>query len=318
MNPLPPLRAMEVFEAVGHCGGITQAARRLGISTGAVSQQMKILEQALGISLMVKAGQRLRLNPSGQRFHARCTAAFEALRLAVDEAHRSRDPHSLSISGLPSLLHKWLGPLIGEWEQHNPTVSVYLDSSLNEDLTLEGVDFRIGYGDSLQEGEHGLELFQDCVVPVCAPPLIAAGGPFASAEPLARLPLIRVDSRPKFDSPPSWESWFATAQVVLAQPLHIPRTFSSTGMAIEAALLGQGVVLAPYSMVGKELGSGRLVIAVLHPSLLPSPYQLRWASEAFHKPQCRSFQRWLVARGRAQQALTQALLASVAAGAVVT
>ncbi|WP_416423921.1 LysR substrate-binding domain-containing protein [Pseudomonas sp. App30] len=299
MTPLPPLRAMEIFEAVGHCGGITQAARRLGISTGAVSQQMKLLEQALGISLTVKVGQRLQLSPNGQRFHARCSAAFETLRLGVDEAHRARDPHSLSISGLPSLLAKWLAPLMPEWEQQHPGVSVYLDSTLNEDLLADGVDFRIGYGDSPQPGEHAAVLFHDCVVPVCAASLC---GSCATPAALVQLPLIRVDSRPKFDSPPSWESWFASAGVAVEQRLRQPRTYSSTSLAIDAALLGQGVVLAPYAMVSGLLASGQLLMPYAHALPLAAAYQLRWSSDAFNKPQCRSFHRWLVAKGKAQQA----------------
>lgn len=58
MSRLPPLRALQIFETVGHCGGISQAAKRLNLSVGAVSQQMKLLDEALGMSLTVKDGQR--------------------------------------------------------------------------------------------------------------------------------------------------------------------------------------------------------------------------------------------------------------------
>jgi LysR family glycine cleavage system transcriptional activator len=309
MSQLPPLRSLEVFEAVGHCGGVSHTARRLGISTGAVSQQMKILEDALGMKLMFKVGQRLQLNPGGQRFHARCTAAFEELRLAVAEAERSRHPDSLYVSGLPSVLSKWLAPIIHEWERESASLSVYLDSTLSEDLSDEGVDFRIGYGENLQGWGHSVELFRDCVVPVCAPDLIAPLARLPAAQELARLPLIMIDARPKFDSPPSWQKWFEAVQVTPAQPLHILRTFSSTSMAIQAAIDGHGVVLAPYSMLASDLRAGRLIVAYHHATVLSSPYQLRWGNDTFHKPQCRSFHRWLVARGKAQQALTDALLA---------
>src|ERR1700712_1003098 len=116
MSTLPPLRSLQVFEAVGHCGSVAQAARHLEISAGAVSQQMKILEDALGLSLMYKDGQRLRMNASGQRFHSRCTLAFEELRLAAAEVGRSKNPDHLYVSALPSVLSKWLAPLTYEWE----------------------------------------------------------------------------------------------------------------------------------------------------------------------------------------------------------
>ena len=103
MNSLPSLRALQVFEAVGRFGGIVEAARRLGISAGAVSQQMKLLEDTLGLSLTHKVGKRIRLTVAGQRYHESCAAAFESLRIAQTEVERSKHASNLRISALPSM-----------------------------------------------------------------------------------------------------------------------------------------------------------------------------------------------------------------------
>ncbi|WP_397449780.1 LysR substrate-binding domain-containing protein [Pseudomonas sp. NA-150] len=306
MSLLPPLRSLQVFEAVGHCGGISQAAKLLGITVGAVSQQMRILEDALGLSLTHKDGQRVRLNSNGQRFHARCSSAFEELRLATAEVQRSKNPHNLYVSALPSLLSKWLAPLTYEWEKQSDTLSLYLDSTLVETLD-DGVDFLISYGESLERGIHTLVLFQDCVVPACSPRLAEAdiNGPAA----LLQLPLITIDSRPKFDVPPSWEEWFTSTGAPIEQPITVLRSYSSSALAIQAAIDEQGVVLAHYSMIERDIAAGRLLIPYCHAIQLSSPYQLRWNPNTLDKPQCRDFHRWLVARGKEQQQRTDQLLA---------
>ena len=309
MSHLPPLRALEIFEAVGLSGGISQAAKRLGISAGAVSQQMKLLEEAVGLSLTVKEGQRLRLNAAGQRFHEGCSQAFERLRAAAAELERSKNANNLYISALPSLLSKWLAPLVAEWQPEYPELSVYLDGTHTEPSQAEanGVDFRLSYGEGIQNDQHTIELFRDCVVPACSPALLAAAVPAEDARKLLEYPLITIDWRPKFDSPPSWEEWFADNAVDVATVSN-SRIYSLSSMAIQAAIEGQGLVLAQYSMISKDLEAGRLIIPLMRAMPMPTSYYLSWNPNHFHKPQCRAFHRWLIARGRDQQQVTNDLL----------
>ncbi|MCO7516048.1 LysR substrate-binding domain-containing protein [Pseudomonas guariconensis] len=307
MSQLPPLRALEVFEAVGLCGGITQAAKRLGISAGAVSQQMKILEQAVGLSLTVKEGQRLRLNAAGQRFHEGCSQAFERLRAAYAGLERSKNTSNLYISALPSLLSKWLAPLVAEWQAAFPQLSIYLDGTHTEpsEAHANGVDFRLSYGAGMHDDQHTLELFRDCVVPACSPALLDAK---VDADRLLALPLITIDWRPKFDSPPSWEEWFATAGIGEVQIANY-RIYSLSSMAIQAAIDGQGIVLAQYSMISRDVDSGKLMLPCLRALPMPASYYLTWNPGSIHHGHCRAFQRWLIERGRDQQEVTQRLLA---------
>lgn len=308
MDNLPSLRALQVFEAVGRFGGIVEAARRLGISAGAVSQQMKLLEDSLGLSLTFKIGKRIRLTAAGQRYHDSCAAAFESLRIAQVEVERSKNSSNLRISALPSLLSEWLAPLIYTWQSDHPELNLFLDGS-HAEPTPDGYefDFRITYGDHVST-DSSVELFRDCVVPVCSPQLLRADAPLRSPADLLAYPLLSIDWLPKFASPPSWRDWLNAQQVDCLQLLNGYRVYSLSSMAIQAAVSGQGVVLAQCSMIADALADGRLIMPFARGLPLPSPYFLVGAKDAFDKAHCRDFHRWLLARGRDQMAINEQLL----------
>lgn len=313
VNALPPLRSLQIFEAIGHSRSLAEAARRLGISSGAISQQLKLLETTLDASLTVKDGRQLRLTAAGQRFHSACTAAFEIMREAQAELERARNDTNLSISALPSVLKAWLAPLIFDWQdRHHPELSIQFKASHSEpDSELEDIDFRITYETTRSRQPNTTELFTDRVVPVCSPALLRANAPLDEPADILRYPLLATDWRPKFASPPSWADWFASCGVearnVLAHPCH--RTFSLSHMTIESALDGQGFALEQCSMVYADVVAGRLLIPFKQALPLPRPYVLKWRPDTFHKQQCRAFHRWLLARGRRQAELNDRLLA---------
>lgn len=308
MTSLPSLRALQVFEAVGRFGGIVEAARRLGISAGAVSQQMKLLEDTLGLSLTHKVGKRIRLTVAGQRYHESCAAAFESLRIAQTEVERSKNASNLRISALPSLLSEWLAPHIYVWQEQHPQLNVFLDGS-HAEPSPEGydIDFRFTYGDYVGS-ENAIELYRDCVVPVLSPQLLRADAPLQSPKDLLAYPLLSIDWLPKFASPPSWRDWFKARQVDCEGLRDGYRVYSLSAMAIQAAQAGQGVVLAQYSMVADALAQGRLIMPFAQGLALPSAYFLVSAKGAFDKEHCRDFHRWMVARGREQMVASQRLL----------
>ncbi|PCE26859.1 LysR family transcriptional regulator [Paraburkholderia acidicola] len=309
MSTLPPLRALQVFEAVGRCGGVAEAAKRLGISAGAVSQQIKLLEDTLGMSLMQKDGKRLRLTTIGRRYHESCAAAFESLRVAHAEIERAKNARNLSVSALPSLLSKWLAPRVMAWQTQHPELSVYLDGTHTEP-SPEGyeIDFRVSYGDRIAEAENAIELFRDTVVPVCSPAWLSDKTLLTAPADLLPHPLIAVDWLPKFTSPPSWRDWFEANGVdcsTLPNPRHV---YSLSSVAIQAAIDGHGFALAQSSMICDDVAAGRLVVPFKLGLPLPWPYFLTWKKSAFDQPQCRSFHRWLLTRAREQQQINDAML----------
>jgi LysR family glycine cleavage system transcriptional activator len=309
MGTLPPLRALQVFETVGHYGSISRAAQHLGISVGAVSQHMKLLENALDATLTVKDGQRIRLNTIGERLHTRCRTAFEELRAATAEVERTKASATLYVSSLPSILAKWLAPLMYEWNKSRSRVDIYWDTNLDDTPEREGVDFRISYGEGGGPLENRAELFRDCIVPACPPAFIKGASTVAKPESLLAYPLISIESKPKFDEPPSWPDWFEDCGCEMDEPVTISLRCSSSSVAVQAAIDGQGIVLAQYSMIACDVRAGKLAVPFHHAMELPSPYFVSWHRNALYKPQCQDFHRWIIARGREQQRAIQELIA---------
>lgn len=308
MDNLPPLRALQVFDTVGRCGGISEAAKRLGVSAGAVSQQMKILEDALGISLTARDGKRIRLTSAGQRYHQSCASAFENLRIAQAEVEQSKNRSNLRVSALPSLMSGWLAPLVFAWQQSQADVDIYLDGSHAEPSSSGyEIDFRITYSDRALDAENSIELFRDCVVPVCSPALLPSDPAQVTPASLMVYPLLSIDWLPKFASPPSWRDWFKANSVECSQLHDSHRVFSLSAVAIQAAIAGQGFVLAQYSMIEQDIEAGRLVMPLSRPLPMPASYFLTWTKSAFDHDHCRQFHRWLVARGREQSERNLAL-----------
>lgn len=311
MHTLPPLRALEIFETLGHSQSLQEAAQRLKITPGAVSQQLKLLEEQLGCSLTYREGKRLRLNAAGSRYHQLCTQAFELLREAQQEMERARNTSVLSISAVPSLLKTWIAPLVFEWqEKHDPHLTLHLKGSHAEpDLEAEHKDFRITYGQTgLRHSTH-TDLYTDLVVPACSPALLEAQGPLSHPRDILHFPLLSSDWQPRFTSPPSWREWMDAAQVSTdTQPLDRFRIFSLSHMAIDAAVAGQGFVLAQCSMIEQELAKGQLILPFSLALPLPWPYVLSWRAGAFENPSVRQFHRWLLSRGRAQTLANEHML----------
>lgn len=297
ISPLPPLRALQVFEAVGHSQNIQDAAQRLGVSAGAVSQQLQILEHHLNSALFFKEGRRLRLTAAGIDFHQRCSQAFELLRDAQMQLQLDNERQTLGISALPSFLNDWLLPHLPTWQRHQtPGVQLFIQGSHTEpDYAYERVDFRFTYAQNVPNSMHWVELFTDAVIPVCHPRWRNTHR-IEQPTDLLQLPLISVDWQPRFSSPPSWQDWFnryARGQQA-ALPPSLQR-FTLSHQALNATRQGLGVMLAQYSYVKKELDQGSLYAPFAKHSLpLDWPYIMTWHPSVFNKSYARSFHRFIL------------------------
>lgn len=307
MDTLPPLRALQVFDTLGRCQGVVETARRLGVSPGAVSQQIKQLEDAVGMRLLAKEGKRLRFTEAGRIYHASCAQAFESLRLARAELERGKLTRSLCISALPSVLSKWLAPRIYTWRRDHPEIDIFLDGTHSEP-SHDGnhIDFRITYGERIDQSRTRAELFHDKVVPVCSPAL-TRGRVLAHPRDILEYPLLSIDWLPKFSSPPSWRDWCAVNDVDDDGVRNTQLVFSLSSLAIQAAIDGEGFVLAQTSMIAADVAAGRLVIPFPAGVALLSPYFVTWQASAFDHPHCRAFHRWILTQGREQQSINDTL-----------
>ncbi|KAB2755664.1 LysR family transcriptional regulator [Ochrobactrum sp. WV_118_8] len=299
-----PLRGLQVFEAIGRCGTVTKAARELGVSPGAVSQQIRSLEEAIGVTLLERKGRQIALTTWGRIYHEQISKGFEQLARAGDVLERARNHGVIILSALTSVANRWIGPKIFDWQSQHPEARVRLSGQdIEPQLGVEPADFRITYGKRVLAHEHYVELYRDWVVPVCAPQLLA-GGTLQQPADILSLPLLGIDWESDYLPPPNWADW---ARHIGVDTLHAAPGFSfslSTG-AIGAALSGRGVVLAQISMIGEELAERRLIIPYDLRLRLSESYYLAWDRAALSKPFGARFQRWIIKAAKSQEAISR-------------
>lgn len=280
-----------------------RAAEELGVSPGAVSQQIKTLEEALGLQLVFRNTTGLRLTQFGERYHRETSRILDDLRRTHRDLLATRISSGLVVSGLPLLTSKWLAPNMLEWQSLHTDVSLHVEGSIAEpSLESAQVDFRVSYRDRIKHFESGVPLYTECLVPVCSPALLEGGPPLEHPSDLKAHRLLTIDWTPLLSPAPTWADWFAAAGV--PQTTLEPRdtfVFTLSSLAIEAAIDGRGVALAQLSLISDDLRNHRLVMPFQHRLPLPSPYFLAWRAGVFSKHGAREFQRWLIGIARRQQ-----------------
>lgn len=295
---LPPLRAVQVFEAVGRFGSVSVAARELGVSPGAVTQQIHGLERHLNVRLVQRSGRGIELTTWGTIYLQRVTAGLEELRQAQQDLDRARRSSDLAISALPSLSAKWVGPLLFAWKKLYPEARLSLDGNDAEPKLEEGeVDFRLSYGSRRRHYQRYTRLFTDFVTVVASPALLASGPVLKHPRDLLRRSLLWIDWGPEYAALPTWREWFG-ALGIIAERLRADLTFSTSSAAVDAAVEGRGFALAQNSMVASAMDTGALI--QVYPNILPVPdfYFLAWNGAALDKPAGAAFHAWIVAEAR--------------------
>jgi len=301
---LAPLRALQVFEALGRSGSVAGAADELGISAGAVSQQIRRIEQAVGVRLLQRKGRRLELTSWGRLYFDQVEVAFKQLRSAQEVLDRARAKRGLVLSCLPSLASKWIAPLLFDWRAAHPGANVRLIGTHSEPRFGDGrVDFRISYGPRIRSFERYAELFTDWVVPACSPSFLAQH-PIRRPTDILALPLIEIDWGSEDLPPPTWADWAASIGA-RSTDVASELTCSLSSVAIDTAIREGGFVLGQMAMIAEDLRAGRLVIPYDHRLRLPEPYFLAWDGAALDKPLGAEFRRWIMGAGRRQAALSR-------------
>ncbi|QYX56229.1 LysR family transcriptional regulator [Roseovarius sp. SCSIO 43702] len=298
-SPLPPLRALQAFESFGRLGSVTAAARELGVTAGAISQQIKILEAQLKIPLIMKDGRRASLAPGARSYHELLSSGFEKLRQAQGLLTERMADREVEISGLPTLLLKWLNPRLHRFDAPDRAVSFRLEAThVEPEVQFLNRMFRLTYGAASEAHPHRRALFHDVCFPVCSPDFLARHPEAAEPETMNALPWIDIDWGPAYANIPRLGDWL-TAQGAPGPRVKPLSVHSLSGSALEAAAGGQGITLAQQSFASVDLRLGRLVRLSEASIPMPDPYHICWAPMLLENEVARSFLNWILSEARA-------------------
>ena len=243
------LNGLRAAEATARLGSQQAAAAEIGVSVGAVSQHVLKLERQLGHSLFERTGRGLRLTPFGERFLGQVGVGLAAVERALADALAEEGVLTLSVA--PVFAAKWLVPRLNAFSRQHPEIRVRLDASVaikHPDET--DIDLAIRVGDGRWPGVRCEFLLPQEVFPVCTPEIAAR---LRRLGDLATAPIVR-DANTTLD----WELWL---REVGAGEVTVPRghEYTDASLALDAAIAGQGVMLAWQILAHDALADGRLV-----------------------------------------------------------
>lgn len=251
MPHLPPIHALQAFEAVARRRSFALAAMELHLTPSAVSHQIARLEAQLGVRLLERSAHGVRLSAAGESYLSRVAGALAAIASATDDVQHGVS-NSLYVHSTPSLAMLWLMPRLPTFAQAHPEVSLNLSAAhTHSDFALGQADLDIRYGVP-NWGDLVVEpLFEEPIVPMASPAFIRAHR-LKRIEQLLDVPLIQSNV-----SVVQWSDWFA-AHSRLRAPQRFALRFDRAQMAMEAAILGLGVALESAVLAQPHLREGRL------------------------------------------------------------
>jgi len=262
---LPPMNALRVFEAVSRLGSVSKAAEELCVSQGAVSQQLRNLEDHLGREMFVRTPNSFTLSEDGEEFAEVVQQSLGEIALAAGKVKREKTHNTLTISIAPSLGEKWLMPRLGDFYGLYPDVTIALDFSTNYvAFKNDGNDAAIRFGDGTFEDLQTVHLFEFTKFAVASPGYITE---FGKLDDLAnpkqhRLIDCRHGSKDLDILCGLWENVVASDYTDLEDQLII---LPDDHQALNAAIHGRGIALTPNYLMEDDIEAGKIVHANSQP-----------------------------------------------------
>jgi LysR family glycine cleavage system transcriptional activator len=295
---LPPLNAVRAFEAAARHASFRLAAAELFVTPGAISQQIRLLEDHLGVQLFERRPRAVRLTIAGQDFFAAISRHLRGIAQAAERLKPRGD--TVLVTLVPTFASRWLLPRLPHFTQNNPDVQVRVDATpALVDLTQQQFDLGIRYGHGGYPGLESRLLFSETVVPLCSPSYRSAHwNPEHSRLAWEEVRLLHEN--PPDDFWPQWISGTGFTELETDAGMY----FSHGLLVLSAAIEGQGVALQPREFVERELDSGALVIADQRKIETGRGFYLVWARREL-RPAVLRFRDWVINEIESKAALAQ-------------
>lgn len=310
---LPPLPAIRSFEAAARHRSFTIAADELNVTQGAVSLQVRKLEEFLGKKLFVRLTRRVELTDDGMEYYAACRSMLEDLEQATERLVARNGRDTLTISTIPTISVLWLMPRLADFATLHPHIEVRVVSDIRPiDLHRGGIDaaIRVGPlpGQRYLPSQPGIDLtlvkrwdgiqaeflFDDVLVPVMSRRLWEDMGPVNAPADLLRFPLIHTASRPQ-----AWRDWLRAQDVPAAAP---PAALECGHfyISMRAAQEGKGVAIIPEVLLNGYPGLHDLVMPLAARHRVPSAgaYYLLTREAALQGSAVKHFRDWMLDTAR--------------------
>jgi LysR family glycine cleavage system transcriptional activator len=264
---LPPLNALRAFEAAGRLESFKEAAAELHVTHGAVSQQIRLLEEWLGAPLFERHNRRVVLTPAARTYLAQITPLFEQLARAT-AGYGVAEPmaRTLSVNAPATFTLRWLVPRLAQFRTRHPDIDVRVETSNEPVESLkDSHDVIIRGGPDTFYGYAMRPFLTEERLPVGSPALLRRV-PLRAPGDLRHHTLLHTSSLPRL-----WPDWLAKAQVPALRPAAV-LTFDHFYLSVQAAIDGIGIAMGPTALVSHDLAAGRLITPFDAPRLPSRSY----------------------------------------------
>lgn len=291
---MPPLNALRAFVSTACHLSATKAALELNVTLGAVSHQLRTLEEFLGVELFLRGHRKLTLTEAGERYFRDVSGVFDAIKAATQALVEPGSKDMLKLRAYTTFSLRWLIPRLSSFYAENRSVELVLSTG-NEpvDFSREKLDFAIRLGNGVWPGAIAEKLIPNVVAPVCSPALFARGP--AVKRPIDLMQHVLLQSTwPERRG--DWSAWLAAEGVTTFEDFSF-LYFESSALSYQAAVEGQGFAMAQSALVQDDIASGRLVYPF--ESRLDRgefTYYLIYPENRRLTPQMETFRRWLRAQ----------------------
>lgn len=304
---LPSLNALRAFEAAGRHLSFSRAAEELRVTQGAVSRQVKALEEYLDVQLFHRLTRSLALTAQGEAYLPTMCEAFDLMEKATRDVLNRADRGVLTVSVLPTIAMRWLIARLPGFTDGNPKIEVRMITSIRPvDFRREDIDvaIRVGTLNDAAAGDGGARidlvmmkdwagvracrLMPDILVPVCAAALVDGDPPLRCLEDIRHHTLLHTTTRAR-----AWADWLEAAGLGDLDPGTDP-SFGHFFMTLQAATEGRGIAIVPEILVAADLKVGNLVIPFDIPVESSGAYFLLCREHQWNTPKIRAFREWLL------------------------
>lgn len=303
LRKLPPLKALRGFEAATRHQSIREAADELCLTHPAVSHQVQLIEEALGVTLFAQEGRHIVSTEAGRVLYPYVRSAFESLLEGVEAVHRTALDKPLRVQTYVTASIRWLAKRVPQFLHDHPEVKLTL-STCAVDWDFDDVHADVGLVYCEEEPSpakyHWEPLFEYALYPVCSPDFLKRMGKKVTLEALMAQPLVAI-----YTEVQNWETWVTSAGGSF-QPTVPFLMVDTLAVALEMALNGEGIALVNGPFVEQDLASGRLVQPLAHKALCPGSWGLICRKDMKENLRIRTFMDWITRHVAEARALGEA------------